>query len=113
MLLLAAKAKNDPGSQIRIARFVDTLFPRFTELQASDRHPKWREVNLAATLPGLSRTPEARAWLAHRPAMAARPIAETSGSATAAAVPSADRQEALFRQFIEWQHGPAKQGLIP
>jgi TRAP transporter TAXI family solute receptor len=111
MLLLAAKSKNDPSSQIRIARFVDTLFPRFAELQASDRHPKWREVNLAASLPGLSRTPEARPWLADRPIMTARPIAETSGSVTAAAAPRADGKG--FRQFIQWQRDQAKQGLNP
>jgi TRAP transporter TAXI family solute receptor len=112
MLLLAAKGKNDPGTQIRIAHFVDTLFPRFAELQASDRHPKWREVNLAATMPGISRTPEAQAWLAHRP-MAARPIAETSNSVTTSPAPSADGKEALFRRFIEWQRDPMKQGLTP
>jgi hypothetical protein len=70
-------------------------------------------VNLAATLPGLSRTPEAQAWLARRPTMTARPIAETSGSVPAAAAPRADGKEALFRQFIEWQRDPAKQGLNP
>ncbi len=113
MLLLAAKDKNDAGSRIRIARFVDTLFPRFAELQTSDRHPKWREVNLAATLPGLSRTPEAEAWLARRPTMAPRPIAETSASATEAAAPSEAGKEALFKQFMEWQRDPAKQGLNP
>jgi uncharacterized protein len=118
MLLLAAKGKNDPGSQIRIARFVDTLFPRFAELQASDRHPKWREVNLAATVPGLSRTPEAQSWLTHRPAMAARPIAEKSGTVTDATVTDAvgareEGKEALFRQFIEWQRDSAKHGLNP
>jgi TRAP transporter TAXI family solute receptor len=116
MALLAAKGKNDPSAQIRIARFVDTLFPRFAELQASDRHPKWREVNLAATLPGLSRTPEAQFWLAHRPTAAARPIAETSGSMPAAAATrstSGDQKEILFKQFIAWQRDAAKQGLSP
>ncbi len=108
MVLLAAKDKNDPGAAARIARFVDTLFPRFAELQASDRHPKWREVNLAATLPGFSRTPEAEAWLARRPAMAAKPIAASAGVVATATVPqslvmSRDQKEALFKKFIEWQ----------
>ncbi len=118
MVLLAAKGKQDPGAAIRIARFVDTVFPRFAELQASDRHPKWREVNLAATLPGLSRTPEAESWLARRPAMAAKPIAERSGSVTPTAAPedpgpTQDTQDALFKKFIEWQRSSANQGLNP
>jgi uncharacterized protein len=115
MVLLAAKGKQDPGAAIRIARFVDTVFPRFAELQASDRHPKWREVNLAATMPGLSRTPEAESWLARRPTMAAKPIAERSGSVTPAAAPEdmgapRDAKEALFKKFIEWQRSS---GLNP
>jgi len=87
MVLFAAKDKDDPGAAARIARFVDTLFPRFAELQASDRHPKWREVNLTTTLPGLSRTPEAGSWLAQRSAMTAKPIAASAGVVAKAAVP--------------------------
>jgi uncharacterized protein len=43
--------------------FVHTLFSRFSELQTGRHHPKWREVNLAATVPGWSRFPPARRWL--------------------------------------------------
>jgi uncharacterized protein len=43
--------------------FVRTLFSRFSELKAGPRHPKWRDVNLAATLPGWSRFPPAQRWL--------------------------------------------------
>jgi TRAP transporter TAXI family solute receptor len=116
MVLLAAKGKNDPGASIRIARFVDTLFPRFTELQASDRHPKWREVNLAATLPGFARTPEAQSWLARRPTMAAKPIAATKGTPTPAPADPASSEgnkEALFRKFIEWRQSSGSQALAP
>lgn len=112
MVLLAAKGKNDPGAAIRIARFLDTLFPRFAELQASDRHPKWREVNLAATLPGFARTPEAQSSLARRPAMAAaKPTATTYSSAPATGAPADlvtndGQKEVLFRKFIECGRTP-------
>jgi uncharacterized protein len=43
--------------------FVHALFSRFSELQSGPHHPKWREVNLAATLPGWSRFPPAQRWL--------------------------------------------------
>lgn len=108
MVLLAAKAKNDPGSAERVASFVDTLFPRFAELQASDRHPKWREVNLAASLPGFKRTRAAETWLANRPGEAVRPIAASASAGPAAALPdslitSKIDKEALFKRFIEWR----------
>jgi len=42
--------------------FVRSLFSRFSELKAG-LHSKWGEVNLAATLPGWSRFPQAQRWL--------------------------------------------------
>jgi TRAP-type uncharacterized transport system substrate-binding protein len=47
----------------RVQRFVDAFFPKITEFQHAPRHPKWREVNLAATLPGWVRFEAAQAWL--------------------------------------------------
>ena len=85
MVLSPPRTRTIREPRSRIARFVDTLFPRFAELQASDRHPKWREVNLTATLPGLSRTPEAESWLAQRPTMTAKPIAASAGVVAKAA----------------------------
>jgi uncharacterized protein len=110
LVLLTAKSKSEPGSPERVARFVDTLFSRFAELQAPDRHPKWREVNLAASLPGFKRTRAAEAWLARRPGEAAKPIVANASTAQAPALPdslslSADQKEALFKHFIEWQRG--------
>ena len=43
--------------------FVRSLFSRFSELKAGPDHPKWREVNLATTLPGWRRFPPAQRWL--------------------------------------------------
>jgi TRAP-type uncharacterized transport system substrate-binding protein len=46
-----------------LGTFVQTLFSRFSELKDDPHHPKWRHVNLAATLPGWSRFPPAQRWL--------------------------------------------------
>lgn len=113
LVLLAAKSKGDPDSPERVARFVDTLFSRFAELQGPDRHPKWREVNLAASLPGFKRTHAAEAWLAQRPAEAPKPVVANASTAQAPALPdslslSADQKEALFKHFIEWQRGKGR-----
>jgi len=47
----------------RIARFVDAFFSRFDELLVPSRHPKWKEVNLAAEVPGWTRFQAAQEWL--------------------------------------------------
>jgi TRAP-type uncharacterized transport system substrate-binding protein len=47
----------------RVARFVDYLFSRIDKLQAPGFDPKWKSINLAATVPGLTRFPAAQAWL--------------------------------------------------
>ncbi|KRR10470.1 C4-dicarboxylate ABC transporter substrate-binding protein [Bradyrhizobium jicamae] len=51
----------------RIARFVDHLFSRIDKLQQPGFDPKWKSINLAATVPGLARFPAAQAWLGRRP----------------------------------------------
>jgi uncharacterized protein len=47
----------------RVARFVNAFFPKIGEFQKPPHHPKWREVNIAATLPGWTRLPAAQEWL--------------------------------------------------
>jgi TRAP-type uncharacterized transport system substrate-binding protein len=47
----------------RVARFVDHLFSRIDRLQTPGFDPKWKSINLAATVPGLERFPAAQAWL--------------------------------------------------
>jgi TRAP-type uncharacterized transport system substrate-binding protein len=49
----------------RVARFIDYLFTRFDKLQGAGFDPKWRSINLAGTVPGLTRFPPAQAWLDH------------------------------------------------
>jgi hypothetical protein len=46
-----------PGSAryARMVRFVDTLFARLAELQKPPFHPAWKNVNLAAPVPGWKR----------------------------------------------------------
>ncbi len=39
----------------RVARFVEALYTKWDKFQLAPRHPKWRDVNLAATFPGWTR----------------------------------------------------------
>jgi uncharacterized protein len=58
---------NNPAKSVasdrRLARFVPALFGALSDLAGPQRHPKWNEVNLAATLPRWSRFPVAKEWL--------------------------------------------------
>jgi uncharacterized protein len=69
-------AYNWPNTNVdryrRLQNFVEAFFPKIGELQKPPRHPKWREVNLAATLPGWTRFEAAQQWLDSQPAQAQR-----------------------------------------
>jgi uncharacterized protein len=95
----------------RIERFTEQLFAKFDKFQVAPRHPKWRDVNLAATVPGWTRNAIAEQMLER---LGARPSATApeeisrdfqaflSRVGTNAPKSQQDR-EVLFRQFIEWR----------
>ena len=95
----------------RVARFVDAFFSRFSEFQQPPRHPKWREVNLTAEVPGWTRFQPAEAWLAAEHTVSGTASAATQERfneflAQAAAGPANTITDAakvvLFRQFLVW-----------
>lgn len=47
----------------RVARFTDHLFSRIDKLQVAGFDPKWKTINLGATVPGLARFQAAQEWL--------------------------------------------------
>lgn len=97
----------------RVQRFVENFFNKFDQFQMPPRHPKWREVNLAATVPGWSRWGVAEEMLqklrlakgVNEPSAAAAEFAtflkETGVTAKQSSSPQA--REVLFKQFLEWQ----------
>src|SRR4051794_35567187 len=48
----------------RLAKFVDAFFSKIDQFNNKSRHPKWREVNLSAEMPGWVRFKPAAQWLA-------------------------------------------------
>jgi TRAP-type uncharacterized transport system substrate-binding protein len=54
-----------PGTPryLRVARFVDELFSHVDKLRSPGFDPKWKDVNLAARVPGLERFQAAQEWL--------------------------------------------------
>ncbi|MDX2204640.1 MAG: TAXI family TRAP transporter solute-binding subunit [Hyphomicrobiaceae bacterium] len=94
----------DAAKKLRLSRFVDYLFERFERLQKeAGYHEKWKDVNLAASVPGWKRYPVLQEKLDKLAAQKA----ESPRTASTIAPTSASEQERLFQQFLEWQR---KQG---
>jgi TRAP-type uncharacterized transport system substrate-binding protein len=64
-VLIAYNWRKDSDRYRRVAKFVEALFSKIDQFQKSPRHPKWRDVNLASTLPGWDRFEVAEALLAN------------------------------------------------
>jgi TRAP-type uncharacterized transport system substrate-binding protein len=62
-VLMAHNAKGAEESAQRLAAFVPIFLNTMSERPLLDRHVKWKEVNLAATVPGWTRLAPAEAWL--------------------------------------------------
>ena len=80
----------------RVARLTDNLFGRLDKLKGPGFHPKWKDVNIEAKVPGLNRFPAAQEWL-DRAAATSR-VAQTVPAPTAT-----PDQQRLFQQFLQWQ----------
>jgi hypothetical protein len=91
----------------RIQKFVENFFPRLGEFQKAPRHPKWREANLAAVLPGWKRFDGAEEWLRKRDGVAQGEREQfdkflAGRREKAAALPSEERDR-LFQEFLQWR----------
>jgi TRAP transporter TAXI family solute receptor len=101
----------DSGHYRRVAAFTRALFENFEKFMQKPRHPKWREVNLAAELPGWERFGAAREMLEKRRSAVAenRPGGDSTSISTDIAPTSslldldARQRDELFRDFMDWQ----------
>jgi len=89
-VLIAYNWPKNTDRHRRIQNFIEAFFPRIAEFKEPPRHPKWREVNLAATVPGWNRFDSAEEWLAGRKIK----VQEAGG-----------QRELLFQDFMKWQRG--------
>jgi len=90
----------------RVQRFVEAFFPKIAEFQKPPRHPKWREVNLAATLPGWTRLEAAQAWLDdHRsePVAAEQAVVRQTAASSGAITSQQQVDPALYQEFLRWR----------
>ena len=96
-----------------LGSFVEAFFSRFSEFQATFRHPKWQEVNLATTLPGWKRFKPADRWLQN--SQARQPSTAATGSVTQPAISRTPAMEGrgaeterLFEEFLQWRERRGK-----
>src|SRR3954469_6077435 len=117
-VLVAADLRNSAERYRNLANFIDALFTNFQGLLTPGHHPKWREVNIAAELPGWTRHPAAQQWLQRNAPVVANSSPESlqvlfsrfideRGQAGSDAPMSDAEKEALFQQFRAWQNGQA------
>jgi TRAP-type uncharacterized transport system substrate-binding protein len=104
----------------RVQRFVEAFFTKFEQFQQPPRHPKWRDVNLAATVPGwtrwgvaeemLQRLRQANGVGAQQAAAAAEFAAYLKEKGVTDAQPTPNQRDALFRDFLQWQQARQQRG---
>ena len=89
--------------------FLSVLLYRLPDLQVGGNHDKWREVNVAAFLPGWKRLPAMQAWLDKSSQRSDGPSARaefeeflkrTNTNA------SGRERDALYRDFLRWRTSP-------
>src|SRR5579872_37029 len=95
-LLVAYAWPENSDKYKKIAKFVDAFFSKIDQFNNTARHPKWREVNLAADMPGWVRYKPAADWLAAHKTMA---VSANPADSTAGLSPAELRQ--AFEKFME------------
>ncbi len=99
----------------KVARFVDAFFSRFEELKQKGFHPKWKDVNISASVPGWTRFKAAQDWIDAHPQPSLTSSAddpslqrEFTTFAAAQGVLSSSKiseteKNALFEDFLKWR----------
>jgi TRAP transporter TAXI family solute receptor len=90
----------------RVQRFTEALFTKWDKFQEPHRHPKWRDVNLAATVPGWTRSSVSQEMLTRL--QQKEPTVAEFGSFLNFQSPALrdlteEQRKALFNEFLKWQ----------
>jgi len=97
----------------RVERFVQYLFNRWDKLIQPPFHPRWRDVNLAATVPGWTRSSISEELLQRTQGSTDQAMARDFQTYVTRQVRTAPKSEAerdaVFRQFMLWREQQRKQ----
>jgi uncharacterized protein len=103
--------QKDSDRYRRVERFTQAFFNKWEKFREPPRHPKWRDVNLAATVPGWTRSSIAEEMLRRlrekQPAFAQATSEEFSkfldDKGSGFAKLTSEQRESIFREFLQWQ----------
>jgi uncharacterized protein len=115
-VLVAANLQVGSQRYSHLVNFVEAFFTGFQTLLDPGHHPKWREVNITAELPGWRRFPPAEQWLQRNAPAGATPLPQDLQAifsrfiderqkATGSQLLTQQQKDELFRQFQLWQGG--------
>lgn len=85
----------------RVERFIHAYFEHFDKLTQPSFHPQWKEINLAARVPGWNRYWAAEDILAEVTGHQA--VASGTPAGRSDADPTAPSNAALYQEFLEWR----------
>jgi uncharacterized protein len=91
----------------RVERLVQYLFNRWDTFQHPPYHPKWRDINLAATVPGWTRFSVAEDLLKQVQAKQQQADFQTFMGGQPRMPGTAAERDALFRDFLQWREKSA------
>jgi TRAP-type uncharacterized transport system substrate-binding protein len=115
-VLLAANLQQGGERYRNLVNFVEAFFTGFQSLLEPGHHPKWREVNISAELPGWRRFPPAEQWLQRNVQVASAPnlqdlraifsrFIDERQQASGGPPLTEQQKDELFGQFELWQKG--------
>ncbi len=91
----------------KVANFVRKFFNNFDQFLDEPYHPKWREVNLAAEVPGWTRFKPAQEWLDENRETASSDVKQEFDAflvqQAGAEDLSEEQKDALFSEFVKWR----------
>lgn len=93
----------------KLSRFVKKFFDNFEKFRKEPRHPKWRDINLAAEVPGWTRFKPAAEWLATNTNAPSSELKTAFNRFLASFQQSSgvqnisdQQREQLFEEFVRW-----------
>ena len=100
-VLISFNWQKDTVRYKRTEKFVNAFFSKFSEFLKPPRHPLWKSVSLAATVPGWTRFPAAEEWLKNWRADQTKGL-EADFKQFLSEQTTKQSKEELFREFQIW-----------
>jgi TRAP-type uncharacterized transport system substrate-binding protein len=111
-VLAAYNWPKDSDRYRRVQRFTEALFTKWGKFAEAQRHPKWRDVSLTATVPGWTRWSVAEDML--RQMQQKDPTVADLGFFLNSQSPvlkelTQEQQKAIMGEFLKWQRASVKE----